>query len=123
VKRSGLGVRHVRSAAATAATAATAAAIAGAALTVSACGGSSSVPANASPGQKVFAQASCGNCHTLSAAGSTGSIGPDLNGKHLTAATVEHYVRNGDDGMPSFRTTLGPTQIQQIATFVAGASQ
>ncbi len=118
MNRSELGLKRARSAPATAA------AIAGAVATLSACGGSSgTVPANASPGQKVFVQASCGSCHTLKAAGSTGSVGPVLNGTHLTAATVEHYVQNGGDGMPSFSDTLSATQIQQVATFVAGASQ
>jgi mono/diheme cytochrome c family protein len=86
-------------------------------------GGSTSVPANASPGQKVFAQASCGSCHTLKAAGTNGTVGPDLDGKHLSAATVTHYVQDGGGGMPSFSSTLSATQIQQLATFVANASQ
>lgn len=99
--------------------------MAGFAVAVSGCGGggTSSVPKNASPGQVVYAQASCGSCHTLEAAGSSGTIGPDLDGKHLSAATVESYVRSGGGGMPSFSSQLSDTQIQQVATFVAGASR
>jgi cytochrome c oxidase subunit 2 len=32
-----------------------------------------------SPGAQLFASAGCGSCHTLAAAGSTGTTGPNLN--------------------------------------------
>jgi mono/diheme cytochrome c family protein len=35
--------------------------------------------AGGSPGAQLFASAGCGSCHTLAAAGSTGTTGPDLN--------------------------------------------
>ncbi len=81
------------------------------------------MPKNASPGQVVYAQSTCGSCHTLKAAGSSGTVGPNLDGKHLTAATVERYVRSGGGGMPSFSGQLSDSQIQQVATFVADSSQ
>ena len=36
-------------------------------------------PAKADPGRAVFAKLGCGSCHTLSAAGARGEIGPDLD--------------------------------------------
>jgi cytochrome c2 len=41
------------------------------------CGGSGTH--SSSPGAKVFASAGCGGCHTLSAAGAKGQIGPNLD--------------------------------------------
>ena len=106
------------------ATVAVLAAAAVAAVALAACGAaSSSLPSNASPGQKVYVQANCGSCHTLKAAGSNGTVGPDLDGKRLDTATVERYVRNGGGGMPSFHTALSATQIRQVAAFVANTSQ
>ena len=97
--------------------------LAGAGLALSACGGGgSSPPANAPPGLRVFDDQSCGSCHTLAAAKATGTVGPNLDGKSLTPASVEHYVRNGGGGMPSF-SGLSDTQIQQVSDFVANASK
>ena len=97
--------------------------LAGAALALSGCGGGgSSPPANAPPGLRVFDEQNCGSCHTLAAAKATGTVGPNLDGKSLTPATVEHYVRDGGSGMPSF-SGLSDTQIQQVSDFVANASK
>ena len=41
--------------------------------------GSSAVAPNAPPGAKVFASNGCGGCHTLKAAHSTGTTGPNLD--------------------------------------------
>ncbi len=41
-------------------------------------GGSSGATGDATAGKAVFASNGCGSCHTLSAAGATGTIGPDL---------------------------------------------
>jgi len=42
-------------------------------------GSSSGATGNATAGKAVFASNGCGSCHTLSAAGATGTIGPDLD--------------------------------------------
>jgi mono/diheme cytochrome c family protein len=70
----------------------------------------------------VFDDQSCGSCHTLAAAKATGTIGPNLDGKSLSPTTVEHWVRTGGGGMPSF-SGLSNTQIQQVSNFVANASK
>ncbi len=85
-------------------------------------GGSSSVPANAPPGAKVFAD-NCATCHTLSAAQASGTVGPDLDHKGLSTATVEGKVRNGAAGMPSFSGQLSDTEISQVSQFVEQSSR
>jgi mono/diheme cytochrome c family protein len=87
------------------------------------CGGGSSAPKNASPGLQVFDQASCGSCHTLAAAHSSGTAGPKLDGRSLDPAAVERIVRNGASGMPPFKDQLSDKQIQQVTDFVARSSQ
>src|SRR5205085_10896261 len=57
---------------------------------VAGCGGSSKQ--SSAPGAKVFASAGCGGCHTLSAAGSKGQIGPNLDELKPDASTVERQV-------------------------------
>jgi cytochrome c551/c552 len=42
-------------------------------------GSSSGATGDAAAGKTVFASNGCGSCHTLSAAGATGTIGPDLD--------------------------------------------
>lgn len=90
---------------------------------LSGCGGGTPfVPANASPGQRVFAHTNCGSCHTLAAANSTGTVGKKLDGLSLDVPTVERWVRTGGGGMPTFQGQLTDTQIQQVAEFVARSS-
>ena len=74
-------------------------------------------PAKVALGKKVF-KANCGGCHTLSAAGTHGKIGPNLGMEMLKYATVVWEVKNGNSTMPGFAGTLKPTQIDEVATFV-----
>jgi cbb3-type cytochrome c oxidase subunit III len=75
------------------------------------------------PGAKVFADAGCGDCHTLSAAGSTGTVGPNLDQVKPDSEQVVRQVTNGGVGMPSFRSKLSSTQIDQVAAYVADATR
>ena len=100
------------------------AAAAGLTVAAAGCGGSSpKPPANASPGLRVFDQANCGSCHTLTAAHAKGKVGKNLDGAKLDAATVEQFVRTGGGGMPSFKDQLTNVQIQQVAEYVSQSSQ
>jgi cytochrome c6 len=74
-----------------------------------------------SSGETVFVE-NCGTCHTLSAAGTSGQVGPDLDQIGLPAAEIESIVESGRGGiMPSFSGTLAPGEISAVANFVAGA--
>ena len=89
-----------------------------AALMVSACGSS----ATHETGQQLFAQ-NCGRCHTLAAARTGGTVGPDLDrlfaGKPATAieSVVRHQIATGGGGMPSGIVSDGAAA--KIATYVA----
>jgi mono/diheme cytochrome c family protein len=72
--------------------------------------------------QQLFVS-NCGGCHTLSAAGTSGAIGPSLDGLGLQAPAVAAQVASGGGGMPAFRGRLGSGQIQAIGAYVAGASK
>ena len=98
---------------------------------VSACGGggggngddsASSAPENTA-GAKVFADAGCGNCHTLEAADSNGNVGPNLDDAQPDKAKVVRQVTNGGVGMPSFRNELTTQEIDDVAQYVSDATR
>lgn len=72
-------------------------------------------------GAAVWAQAGCGTCHTLTATGSTGTTGPNLDVLRLSAAQITAQVRSGGTGMPSFAKRLSATKIGALASFVSFA--
>ena len=79
------------------------------------------VTAAADPGREVFAEAGCASCHTLAAAGASGTVGPNLDEAHPDAATVAQVVRTGGGAMPAFGGRLDDRQIEQLASFVASS--
>jgi len=76
---------------------------------------------DAAAGKEVFASAGCGGCHTLSAAGSSGSVGPNLDDASPSYDHVVTQVTNGGGAMPSFKNDLTEQQIQDVAAFVSGS--
>jgi cytochrome c6 len=69
-------------------------------------------------GSSVYGSAGCGNCHTLKAAHSTGTIGPDLDALKPDYRTVTAQVTNGGGQMPAFKSTLSKQQIADVAAYV-----
>lgn len=61
----------------------------------------------------------CASCHTLSEAGTTGTVGPNLDQLKPNMATVLHQVTHGGGGMPAFGNQLSKTQIQAVAKYVS----
>jgi mono/diheme cytochrome c family protein len=74
--------------------------------------------APAADGKAVFSD-TCGGCHTLSAAGTSGTVGPNLDGVSLDAAAIEDIVRNGRGGMPAQGDKLSDDEVKAVAEFVA----
>jgi cytochrome c oxidase subunit I len=74
-------------------------------------------------GKQVFASAGCGNCHTLSAAGAHGNVGPNLDSLRLSPPKVEATVKAGPGAMPSFKGQLSEKQIKQVARFVSDSER
>ena len=73
-------------------------------------------------GKAVFASAGCGGCHTFSAAGSNGSVGPNLDDANVTFDQAVQQVTNGGGGMPPFQGDLSQQEIEAVARFVSGDS-
>jgi cbb3-type cytochrome c oxidase subunit III len=82
-------------------------------------GGGGEPLTDATDGETIFLQGGCGSCHTLAAAGASGTIGPNLDESRPDVALVVDRVTNGKDGMPSFRGRLTEEQIQAVAEYVA----
>ena len=83
-------------------------------------------PAQGDPvaGKEVFLGASgCAGCHTLADAGSTGTIGPNLDDLKPSHDAVVAQVTNGGGGMPAFGDSLSEEQIQDVAAYVSSATQ
>ena len=81
--------------------------------------GNTTTTASKPDGKAIFASAGCGGCHTLKAAGSSGTVGPNLDVLKPTEPRIAHQVEVGGGPMPSFKGTLSPKQIQDVAAFVA----
>jgi cytochrome c6 len=75
---------------------------------------------SARPDGKAVFTSTCGSCHTLKAAGTTGQVGPRLDDISLGAADVERIVRSGRGGMPALGDKLSKAEISAVAAFVAG---
>jgi mono/diheme cytochrome c family protein len=92
-------------------------------------GGSSSSSSSASgssgsasaQGKTVFTT-NCKGCHTLKDAGSTGTVGPNLDDLAPDKATVVRQVNNGGGPMPAFKGKLSDAQINAVATYVSTVS-
>ena len=74
-------------------------------------------------GKAVFASAGCGGCHTLKAAGSSGTVGPNLDQLKPPFARVVHQVQVGGGPMPSFKDALSAKQIRDVAAFIVSSTQ
>src|SRR5262245_9755650 len=74
---------------------------------------------DATAGKKVFLSAGCTSCHTLADAGSTGTVGPNLDEAKPSAELVTERVTNGMGAMPSFKGQLSEKQIQDVAAYVS----
>lgn len=69
-------------------------------------------------GAAVFTS-NCGTCHTLAAAGTDGTTGPNLDDLKPDEETVEAQVRSGGGGMPAFEGQLSDDEIEAVATYVS----
>jgi mono/diheme cytochrome c family protein len=76
-------------------------------------------PGDAAAGKTVFTSAGCVSCHTLSDAGASGSVGPNLDDAKPEYSLVVDRVTHGKGVMPSFSGQLSETQIQNVAKYVS----
>jgi mono/diheme cytochrome c family protein len=69
-------------------------------------------------GKDVYASAGCGSCHTLADAGSTGTIGPNLDDSSIDFDGAVEQIRAGGGGMPAFEGQLSEQEIADVAAYV-----
>jgi len=80
--------------------------------------GAAATPPAGNDGKSIFS-ANCASCHTLKAAGASGTIGPNLDDLRPPEPIVKHQVEVGGGVMPAFKGTLTPEQIAAVAKYVA----
>jgi cytochrome c oxidase subunit 2 len=85
-------------------------------------GGQAGGGAAGPPGLAIFQQSGCSGCHTLKAAGASGTVGPNLDQLKPSEAAAEKQVTNGGGGMPAFKGTLTPAQITEVAKYVSSVA-
>jgi outer membrane protein assembly factor BamB/mono/diheme cytochrome c family protein len=61
----------------------------------------------------------CASCHTLSEAGTSGHVGPNLDELMPEDSLVETQVTSGGGGMPAFGGTLSKAEIEAVAAYVS----
>jgi cbb3-type cytochrome c oxidase subunit III len=91
--------------------------------TVAGTGGAEAKPPSAlgNDGKAIF-QSQCASCHTLKAAGATGTVGPNLDQLKPSTARIVRQVTNGGAIMPSFKGKLTPAQIAAVAAYVSSSA-
>jgi mono/diheme cytochrome c family protein len=78
---------------------------------------------DAAAGKEVFVGAGgCGSCHTLADAGTSGTIGPNLDDSQPSVDLAVDRVTNGAGAMPSFEGQLSEQQITDVAAYVSTAA-
>jgi len=112
---------------------ATAACIASASALGATASASTTIVGNASAGKALFVSSSCGQCHALAAAGTSGAIGPNLGtvGPTLSETTIIAAISNGGATvmtkaeaskyavtMSQYKGSLSTTTIDDIAAFI-----
>src|SRR5262249_4124086 len=73
-------------------------------------------------GKTIFKTGPCGGCHTLADAGTTGTVGPNLDQAKPPLSLVVERVTKGAGAMPSFKGTFTDKQIADVAAYVVKAT-
>jgi cytochrome c553 len=71
-----------------------------------------------SAGAAIFAEQACGSCHTFSPAGSTGTVGPNLDDADVSFDRAVQQIRDGGGQMPAFGDELSEQEIEDVARYV-----
>jgi cytochrome c551/c552 len=90
-------------------------------------GSSSGATGDATAGKAVFASNGCGSCHTLSAAGATGTIGPDLDktvsgDAQKANMPLAAFIKQSITDPAAFTATGGPWSTPMPTTFGSSLS-
>ena len=84
------------------------------------------------PGAQIYANNGCGSCHTLAAAQSAGTLGPNLDEvipgmtkEKIHEAIVDpgaEIAPGYPNAMPSFEGTISPQQLNQLVEFLVSSA-
>lgn len=75
---------------------------------------------DAEAGRAVFlGSAGCGACHTLADAGTSGTVGPNLDETQPSFELALDRITNGRGAMPAFAGTLSEEEIANVSAYVA----
>jgi mono/diheme cytochrome c family protein len=67
---------------------------------------------------KLLFESNCGSCHVLADAGTSGSIGPNLDQAKPSLQKAITQITNGGGGMPPFEGQLTQAQIRALAQYL-----
>jgi cbb3-type cytochrome c oxidase subunit III len=67
---------------------------------------------------KLLFESNCGTCHVLADAGTTGTIGPNLDQAKPSLQKAITQITNGGGGMPPFEGQLKQAQIRALAQYL-----
>jgi mono/diheme cytochrome c family protein len=85
-------------------------------------GGTETAPKEAGgdiDGAAVFAEGGCATCHTLAAAGASGSVGPNLDEAKPSKERAIDVVTHGSGAMPPFGERFSSEEIAAVADYVS----
>ena len=77
---------------------------------------------DAAAGKEVFATAGCVSCHTLADAGTSGTVGPNLDEVQPSAEAAYEQIRSGGGGMPPYEGQLSEQELADVTAYVVQAS-
>jgi mono/diheme cytochrome c family protein len=84
-------------------------------------GGGGAAEGDPAAGKDVYASAGCGSCHAFADAGSTGTVGPDLDQSSVEFDAAVTQITDGGGGMPPFGGQLSDEDIANVAAYVVTA--
>jgi mono/diheme cytochrome c family protein len=67
---------------------------------------------------KLLFESNCGSCHVLADAGTSGTIGPNLDQAKPALQRAITQITNGGGGMPPFKDQLTEQQIRALAQYL-----
>lgn len=77
---------------------------------------------DAAAGADVFSSAGCGSCHVLADAGTSGTVGPNLDDVQPSAEAAYKQILDGGGGMPPYKDQLSEQQIADVTAYVVQAT-
>jgi mono/diheme cytochrome c family protein len=78
-------------------------------------------PVGGQPGAddpKALFTTACGSCHVLADAGTSGTVGPNLDDAKPALEAAIAQITNGGGGMPAFKDQLSEAEIQALAQYI-----